>query len=49
MIMETMIHAETQSEDEITESMIKRSQTMYADVACPWMYTPNHQLKNNKM
>ena len=34
-VMETVIHAEIQSEDELTQSLIERPQTMYADVALP--------------
>ena len=34
MTLETMIHAETQSEDEIN-SMIERSQTMYVECRMP--------------
>merc|ERR1719198_1841684 len=40
-----MIHAEIQSEDEITVND-RRPCTRMSH--CPWMYTPNQQLKNNQ-
>ena len=50
MIMETVIHAEIQSEDETTvNDRATADHVRGCRIAhAPWMYTPNQQLKNNK-
>jgi len=48
MDLETMIHAEIESEDETQNHLSSDRRPCTQNVTCPWMYTPNQQLKNNK-